>query len=81
MSKKVALYLLPPLCLVAIFLGIDLLTNHHNLWMSGVVTLGWWLFSFGSDFLSKNRQKFLFFLCVAIIVSIISALIYIKQTV
>ncbi len=43
MGKKIAVYLLPPIGLVALFLIYDLLTNQHNLWMSAIGTLGCFL--------------------------------------
>lgn len=80
MGRKVMIYLLPPIALVAVFLIFDLLTGQHNLWISVGVTLGWWLFSFGSEFLSKSWQRILFFICVAILVFIVGFCIYIKFT-
>ncbi|QQP29464.1 hypothetical protein [Lactobacillus ultunensis] len=79
MSKKIAVYLLPPVGLIATFTIYDLLTNQHNLWVSAVGTLGWWLFSFGSEFLSKNWQKILFLACIVFLTSIAGFCIFIKM--
>lgn len=60
MSNKLTLYLLPPVLLVAVFMIIDFASGQHNLWMSAVATLAWWLFSFASDHLAKGWQKAVF---------------------
>lgn len=78
--KKITIYLLPPIVLIVLFLIFDSLTGQHNLWMSAIGTLGWWLFSFGSEFLSKNWQRILFFICVAFLVFIAGFCAYIKLT-
>lgn len=44
MSKKLTLYLLPLVLLVAIFMIVDFASGQHNLSMSAVATLAWWLF-------------------------------------
>lgn len=44
MSKKLTLYLLPSVLLVAIFMIVDFASSQHNLSMSAVATLAWWLF-------------------------------------
>ena len=80
MGKKIAVYLLPPIGLVALFLIYDLLTNQHDLWMSAIGTLGWWMFSFGSEFLSKSWQKVLFLTCIAFLVFVAGFCVYIKLT-
>ena len=63
MGKKLTLYLLPPVLLVAIFMIIDFVSGQHNLWMSAVATLAWWLFSFASDHLAKGWQRAVSDLC------------------
>jgi hypothetical protein len=46
--------------------------------MSAVETLGWWLFSFGSEFLSKNWQRIFLFICIAFLVFVAGFCAYIK---
>lgn len=78
MSKKLTLYLLPPVLLVAVFMIIDFVSGQHNLWMSAVATLAWWLFSFASEHLTKGWQKAVFLTCVGFLLLAAGLYIYIK---
>lgn len=78
MSKKLTLYLLPPVLLVAVFMIIDFVSGQHNLWMSAVATLAWLLFSFASEHLTKGWQKAVFLTCVGFLLLVAGLCIYIK---